>query len=141
MKPQPCIAVVDDDAAVGKALCRLLRCAGFESKSFCSAEALLQNMLFNAPDCLVLDVQMPGVSGLVLQEHLAAKGLNIPTIFITAHDDDHNRKRALEAGAVEFLLKPVMDQVLISAIHRALKTQFQTPPPVTTGEIAINAWR
>lgn len=139
MKTQPCIAVVDDDASVGKALCRLLRCAGYNSKSFCSAEELLQHIFFEAPDCLVLDVQMPGVSGLVLQEHLAAKGLVVPIVFITAHDDDHNRKRALRAGAVDFLLKPVMDQVLISAIQRALNSKPQPAEPVITGEMAASA--
>jgi CheY-like chemotaxis protein len=115
------LSVVDDDASVRKATGRLIKSLGFTVDVFASGEEFL---LFGRPrvtSCLVLDVQMPGMSGLQLQSHLAAAGYRIPIIFITAYPDARSRTQALAAGAVDFLNKPFGEEALLSGIRSALK--------------------
>ncbi len=117
---EPKVFVVDDDASVRVALGRLVRSAGLAVETFASAESLLETWPSDAA-CLILDVQMPGLSGLELQSELAALGSTIPIIFITAHDDPNARSRALNGGAADFLEKPFDDEELIAAIHAAFE--------------------
>lgn len=113
------IGIVDDDASVLRALSRLLGGAGFAVRAFGSAEAFLGLEHPETISCLVLDIQMPGLSGFDLQERLADAGLSIPIIFITAHDDALTRERARK-GAVAYLPKPFDAHSLLKAIARAL---------------------
>ncbi len=117
---EPKVFVVDDDASVRVALGRLMRSAGLAVETFASAESFLETWPSDA-GCLILDVQMPGLSGLELQSELAALGSTIPIIFITAHDDPVARSRALNGGAADFLEKPFDDEELIAAIHTAFE--------------------
>ena len=117
----PKVLVVDDDASVRVALRRLIRSAGFAVETFASAEDLLETWPSDTSGCLIVDVQMPGLSGLELQTKLAASGSTVPIIFITAHDDPNVRSRALNGGATDFLEKPFDDEELIAAIHTALE--------------------
>jgi FixJ family two-component response regulator len=113
------IAIVDDDASVLKALTRLLRVRALHAKTFGSAQAFLAALPDGLPDCLILDLQMPEMSGLELMQHLTRKGIRIPTIVITAHGDIGMRKRCESAGAIAFLSKPVQDTSLFAAIDDA----------------------
>jgi FixJ family two-component response regulator len=114
------VFVVDDNAAMREALVRLIRSAGLRVAAFKSAEEFLRQNWPDIPACLVLDVRMPGMSGLELQRELAAMKKQIPVIFITAHGDIPMSVRAMKAGAVEFLPKPFHDQDLLDAIHQAI---------------------
>jgi FixJ family two-component response regulator len=114
------VAVIDDDASVRKALARLLRASGFEVEAFASGAEFLESSRVGAPDCLVLDVHMPSVSGLDVQAALRARGILVPIIFITAYDDNSLRERALEQGAVAYLRKPLTEKVLLGAIATAV---------------------
>jgi FixJ family two-component response regulator len=120
MAESPLIAVVDDDAAIRDAIQSLLRSVGFRAAVFASAEEFLQATPPPAPACMIVDVRMPRMSGLELQQRLAAAHRALPTIFITAHGDAETRARALRAGAVAFLDKPFSDEVLLRAIQAAL---------------------
>ncbi len=115
------VYVVDDDASVRKALRRLMRSAGFEVLAFDSAEDFLEFSRCGAPGCVVVDVQMPGMNGLDLQDQLTDAGSKLPLVFITAYEDDHVRARAMNAGATEFQQKPFDDKALLNAIHSALR--------------------
>jgi FixJ family two-component response regulator len=115
------IAVVDDDESVRRSTRRLLESFGYRAAVFESAEGFLRFGQLRDTSCLVLDVQMPGMDGLELQTQLAAEGCGIPVIFITAHDDQKSRRRALRAGAVAFLDKPFTDQQLLQAIRSVLR--------------------
>jgi FixJ family two-component response regulator len=115
------IAIVDDDPSVLKALTRLLRTRAFHAKPYGSAQEFLAALPEGLPECLILDLQMPGMSGLELQEHLARKGIQIPTIIITAHGDIGLRERCQSAGAIAFLLKPLQDAALFAAVEKARK--------------------
>ena len=115
------IAVVDDDESVRRSTRRLLESFGYRAVVFESAEGFLRFGQLRDTSCLVLDVQMPGMDGLELQTQLAAEGCGIPVIFITAHDDQKSRRRALRAGAVAFLDKPFTDQQLLQAIRSVLR--------------------
>lgn len=117
----PTVFVVDDDPSVRKALRRLLRSAGLHVETFESAEEFLQFERNDGPSCLVLDIQMPGLSGLQLQEQLATSGSTLPVIFITAYEDTNVRTRALDQGAARFLEKPFDDDVLLDAIRSATR--------------------
>jgi len=112
--------VVDDDESVRRSTRRLLESFGYRAAVFESAEGFLRFGQLRDTSCLVLDVQMPGMDGLQLQTQLAAEGCGIPVIFITAHDDQESRRRALRAGAVAFLDKPFTDQQLLQAISFSL---------------------
>src|SRR5262245_59947629 len=115
------IAVVDDDASMRGALRNLLRSVGLRAEAFASAEEFLQAGQLQDTACAIVDVRMPRMSGLELQQHLAMTNCSIPLIFITAHGDEETRARALRAGAVDFLYKPFREEVLLSAIQSALK--------------------
>ena len=125
MSENPLIAVVDDDASMREALQRLLRLEGFRTAMFASAEDFLQAGQLQDTACLIVDVRMPRMSGLELQRQLAATHYPIPLIFITAHGDEATREQALRAGAVDFLYKPFRDEVLLRAIHTALRSSRQ----------------
>jgi FixJ family two-component response regulator len=115
----PLVFVVDDDESVRHAMRRLMKSVGFRVKTFASAEEYLESGRQEAPTCLVLDVRMPGKSGLELQEELAASGSSLPIIFITAYDNGEVQSRAMKANAVAFLRKPFEDQALLDAIQKA----------------------
>lgn len=116
----PLISVVDDDDSVRESLRGLIRSVGFQVKVFASAEEFLNSDALRNTDCLILDVRMPGMNGLELQRQLAASHCEIPIIFITAHGDEDVRSRALNGGAVEYLLKPFSEEALLKAIDAAL---------------------
>jgi len=115
------VFVVDDDVSVREALERLLRVVGFEVETFASAQDFLAHRRENAPSCLVLDVRLPGLSGLELQKRIAEANREIPIVFITGHGDVPTSVSAMKAGAVEFLVKPFSDQDLLDAIQQAIK--------------------
>lgn len=117
----PLISIVDDDDALRKSLDNLIRSVGWRAQVFPSAEAFLSSNQVPAPDCLILDIRLPGISGLKLQRQLAETNSDMPIIFITAHEDEDQRVRALEAGAVAFLYKPFYEEALLNAIDAALK--------------------
>jgi FixJ family two-component response regulator len=114
------ISVIDDDESVRRALRRLIHSFGWNVETFASAEEFLAPAEHRVPACLILDLRMPGMSGLELHERLAADGRRIPVVFITGHPDESARRAALAAGAVEFLQKPFDDQLLLDAVSRAL---------------------
>lgn len=118
---RPVIFVVDDDLTVRQALDSLIRSVGFDCQTFASARDFLSSNLPNQPGCLVLDVRMPGLSGLDLQHELNRSSLTIPIIFITGHGDIPMTVRAMKAGAIEFLTKPFRDQDLLDAIQHAIE--------------------
>ncbi len=117
---RPVVFVVDDDESVRRSLKRLMKSVGFDVRVFTSAKDFLEQGCQNVPGCLILDVRMPGIDGLELQEKLRASGSQMPIIFITAHEDDKAQERATRMGAVAFLQKPFEDQVLLDAIYSAL---------------------
>jgi FixJ family two-component response regulator len=117
----PIVFVVDDDASVCLSLKRLLRSIGLEARTFASAQEFLRGERPNAPGCLILDVRLPGLSGLDLQEELAAEKIDLPIVFITGHGDIPMSVRAMKAGAVEFLTKPFREQDLLEAIQRGIE--------------------
>ena len=114
------IAVVDDDAAIREAVQSLLRSVGFRAETFASAQDFLQSGRLPDTACLIVDVRMPRMNGLALQQRLRSAQCPIPIIFITAHGDAETRTRALRAGAVAFLDKPFSDEVLLDAVQAAL---------------------
>src|SRR6516164_7952783 len=118
---EPIVFAIDDDASMREALSRLFRSIGMRAQIFASAQDFLLFKRPDAPTCLVLDVRLPGLSGLDLQRELAASGLAIPIIFITGHGDIPMSVQAMKAGAVEFLTKPFRDQALLDAIHQAIQ--------------------
>src|SRR5258708_30258900 len=118
---RPVVIVIDDDPSVRKAVDRLVRSVDLRVELFESAQEFLQSKRPDAPSCIVLDVRLPGQSGLNLQRNLTAANIHIPIIFITAHGDIPMSVRAMKAGAVEFLTKPVHDQDLLDAIDAALE--------------------
>lgn len=118
---EPMVFAIDDDASMREALARLFRSIGMRAQIFASAQDFLKFKRPNAPACLVLDVRLPGLSGLDLQSELAATDLAIPIIFITGHGDIPMSVQAMKAGAVEFLTKPFRDQVLLDAIRQAIR--------------------
>jgi DNA-binding NtrC family response regulator len=123
------IYIVDDDASVRNGLDNLLRSAGFAVQSFSSAREFLASARADVPSCLLLDVQLPGLSGLDLQQELAKSGVQIPIIFITSHGDIPMSVRAMKAGAIEFLTKPVNDEDLLDAIQQAVARDHRARQP------------
>jgi FixJ family two-component response regulator len=113
---QSLVIVVDDDAAVREAVQELMLSAGMECVCFASTRELLETDALEKPGCLILDVRMPGSSGLDLQRHLAASGTCKPIVFLTGHGDIPMTVQAMKAGAIDFLTKPVRDQTLIDAV-------------------------
>jgi FixJ family two-component response regulator len=114
------VFVVDDDAAVRRALGRLLRSAGYEPKTFASAEGFLKGSHFEAPGCILTDVQLPGLNGLELQQTLANANRHLAFIFITGHGDIPMSVQAMKAGAVDFLSKPFDNEELLQSVAQAL---------------------
>jgi FixJ family two-component response regulator len=121
MSERPLVFVVDDDVSMREAIRNLLRSVGLAVETFGSAQQFLSGTRPDAPACLVLDVRLPGLSGLDLQRQLAAANIEIPIIFITGHGDIQMSVRAMKAGAVEFLTKPFRDQDLIDAVQQAIE--------------------
>ena len=121
MTGAPVVFVVDDDPSVCSSLKFLLGTVGLQVESFGSADTLLSKKLPDAPSCLVLDVRLPGLSGLDFQRELAARKIRIPIVFLTGHGDIPMSVRAIKAGAVEFLTKPFRDQDLLDAVRIALE--------------------
>jgi FixJ family two-component response regulator len=118
--PGPIVCVVDDDPSIRDALTSLIRSVGLRVETFGSAREFLTRQPPDAPGCLVLDVRLPGLSGLDLQRELAAAQITMPIIFITGHGDIPMTVQAMKAGAVEFLTKPFRDQELLDAIAQAI---------------------
>lgn len=117
---QPLVLIVDDDPAVREALSELLETVAIQSRLFGSTSELLNTDLPDRPGCLILDIRMPGLSGLELQNQLAARNETKPIIFLTAHGDVPMSVQAMKAGAVDFLLKPVRDQTMLDAVSAAI---------------------
>jgi FixJ family two-component response regulator len=115
------ISIVDDDASLRRAARRLVKSYGFTVETFASAEDFLASSCLRVTACLVLDVHMPGLSGLQLQSRLLERGHHIPIIFITAHADERMRAEAMRAGAVCYLLKPFEEAELLNCIGFALR--------------------
>jgi FixJ family two-component response regulator len=121
------VAVVDDDRSVGIALCRLLRTAAIEAKAFESAADFLQSLQERQPDCLVLDVQMPGMNGLELQQRLKDLALGLPVIMITGRDEASIHAICMAMGASTYLRKPLNDDDLLDAVDRATSGRTMRP--------------
>lgn len=122
---EPCVFVVDDEATVRKSLGRLLKAAGYRVETFASAREFLQRPADNAIACLVLDVQMPELNGMELQQALMDTNRVLPIVFITGHGDIPTSVRAMKAGATDFLSKPFDEKDLLEAIQRALEQAQQ----------------
>jgi FixJ family two-component response regulator len=121
---QSVIAIIEDDASFRRALARLLQSVGWQAVAFSSAEAFLRAVRQESPDCLLLDMRLPGMSGVEFLEHCAVVGLSLPVVCMTAHDDLLVRRRAAQAGAVAFLGKPVDEQELLQAVRHALRPEM-----------------
>jgi FixJ family two-component response regulator len=124
---RPLIALVDDDESVRESLPDLLREFGFSARAFSSGEEFLQSDAVRQSRCLVLDVAMPRMSGLDVQQELARRGLAIPIIFITGHKDEDVRARAMAQGAAGFLHKPFSDSALLEALRQAVPSDRGRP--------------
>ena len=119
--PPSRISIVDDDASIREALKSLMRSVQFDVEAFASAEEFLASERLHDTACLILDVNLPGMSGFDLQNQLNSERRGIPIIFITAHADDASRQRALKGGAIDFLGKPVRREPLFKAIRSAIQ--------------------
>jgi FixJ family two-component response regulator len=122
----PTVFVIDDDELVRAAIRGMLKSVGLRSETFASPQEFLRSKRPDGPSCLVLDVRLPGVSGLDFQRELADAGASIPIIFITGHGDIPMTVKAMKSGAIEFLTKPFRDQDLLDAIHQALERDRAT---------------
>ena len=122
----PIVFVVDDESAVAVSIKRLLHSVGLEARHFTSANEFLRAKRPDAPGCIVLDVRLPDLSGLDLQQELAKTNVDLPVIFVTGHADIRMTVRAMKAGAVEFLTKPFREQELLEAVQRAISRHRQT---------------
>jgi len=120
------IAIVDDDPSVRRGLERLIRSMGWKAETFASAQEFLAHPPAKTSSCLVLDLQLPGLSGLDLQKRMAEAGLETPIVFLTGHGDIPASVKAMKAGAVEFLTKPVDDEDLLRAIEEAIERDRRT---------------
>lgn len=118
-----CVALVDDEAPVRVALGRLLRLANFTVLAFASGEEFLESLATRVPDCVLLDIHMPGLTGLQVKARLSAAGLDLPVVFITASDEADIGRRALEAGGLLVLRKPFSSDLLLDAVGLALNSR------------------
>ena len=118
---QPCIAIVEDDQAVREALRRMLDVCGYSTEVFASAEQFLSRMAPARASCLIVDIGLPGMSGLALLNRLVGEGCPIPTILITARPTSGEREQAVATGAVSYLEKPLSDRVLLDTVREALE--------------------
>lgn len=121
-KPESIVYVVDDDESVREAIQSLIRSVGLHVEAFASAQDFLRSKRPDVPGCLVLDIRLPGFSGLELQRKLAYADIRIPIVFMTGHGDIPMTVKAMKAGAVEFLTKPFRDQDLLDAIQQSIET-------------------
>jgi FixJ family two-component response regulator len=119
---EPVVFIIDDEALIRDGIRSLIKSIGVRAETFASANDFMSAKRLDAPSCMILDVRMPGVSGLDFQRELAASGIQIPIIFITGHGDIPMTVRAMKEGAVEFLTKPVRGQDLVDAVQKALAT-------------------
>jgi len=124
---KPRIAIVDDDPSMRKAMERLLQSHGFDFESFASAEQFLASGEQGMPECLILDIRLPGMDGLSLQERLTQARWNVPIVFVTARHDEQTRRKALAAHAVAFLQKPFDNQNLLDAVKQAIRRGDSSP--------------
>lgn len=122
---EPVVHVVDDEADVRQALALLLRSVGLKSRTYASAQEFLAGYEPGSPGCLVLDVRLPGVSGLELQERLVHAGITLPVIVMTGHGDIQMAVRAMRAGALDFVEKPFHDQALLDRVHEGIQRSQQ----------------
>ena len=138
----PCVLIVDDDHEFRDSVGRLLRSVGLETRQFSSVPDFFKAELPDCPTCMVVDVRMPGRSGLELQRELAAANRRLPIIFITAHGDIPMTVRAMKAGAIEFLTKPFRDQELLDAIEAGLaRDRARRESEKTLDELRIDSTR
>jgi len=121
MAEDPVVSIVDDDVSVRRSTRRLLQSSGFRAEVFASAEEFLDSESAGNTACLILDLRMPGMNGLELQRRLSQNGHRVPIIFLSAHASEEDERSALNAGAVQFLRKPISKEALLSAIREALK--------------------
>lgn len=128
VRSRPRIAIVDDDPSVRKALARLLRASDLDADAYGSAEQFLESLHTSAPDCLVLDLQMPEMNGLALQRELVRTGIRLPVVIITGHDEPGMEGRCLGAGAGAYLRKPLDDKTLLAAIDDAINASNASGP-------------
>jgi len=131
MSPRPEVTIVDDDAGVRDSLSLLLGLHGYAVRAYASGEALLDAVRDDWRGCLIIDLRMPGMDGLVLQATLAERGIALPVIILTAHGDAANARAALKAGAFDFLEKPVDDGLLIEMIEAATRVEAETHAATT----------
>ncbi|MET0657579.1 MAG: response regulator [Steroidobacteraceae bacterium] len=117
---RPAVAVIDDEPGVRKGLSRLLRAAEFDPRSYASAQEFFDSWELQPPDCVVVDLQMPGASGMEVQMRLKCAGARFPVIVVTAHDEPEAHRRCLALGAVAYLCKPLDGEELLEAIQAAL---------------------
>ena len=122
---QPTVFIIDDDASILKSLSRLLRSAGFEVEVFASAELFLKREHYDGIGCLVLDVRMPGISGIDLQDELSKADYSMPIVFITGHGNIPMGVHAIKKGAVDFLSKPFEDEEFLQAVREAIEKDTQ----------------
>jgi len=127
------VAVVDDDASVRKAIQRLLVSANLRVETFGSGEEFLNSLADHSPDCLILDLHMPGLSGLDVQKQLKQAGLSLPIVFVTAYDEIESKILSLAAGAAAFLQKPLDDRVLLDAVVAAVQQRTDSERGRDTG--------
>jgi FixJ family two-component response regulator len=127
---RPLITIVDDDESVGNALKMLFESAEFEVNVFATAEDFLRDGRFAKPACLILDVRLPGISGIELQHLLTAEGDTTPVLFITAHPDDRLQQQATDAGAIHFFSKPFSGTELLSAVRECQRQLYNDLPTV-----------
>ena len=127
MPHNPVIAIVDDDESFRHATISFIRSLGYSAAAFPSADAFINSNVVENTDCLITDVQMPGMSGIELQSHLIAQGHRVPVIFVTAFPEMEARGHALRAGAIGFLGKPFGDENLISCLNKALLGRTDNP--------------
>jgi len=137
----PLVTLVDDDAHVRDAMSNLLNSVGIECVAYSSARELLASVRPDRVGCLVLDVRMPGLSGLDLQQALAKKGISTPIIFLTAHGDIAMSVEAMKAGASDFLTKPVRDQTFLDAISRAIEADLAQRRIAAVSKDAVDQYR
>jgi len=140
-EPRPTVFVVDDDEDVRNSLCLLMKSVSLECEAFDSAHAFLQAYAPDRPGCLVLDIRMPGMSGLDLQERLLSMRAILPIIFITGHGDVDLAVRTLHAGAVDFIQKPFQDQALLDRIHEALASDARNREVLAKKEEIVRRFR
>ena len=118
---RPTIAVIDDDESIRTAMRRVLQTSGYAVETFVSAESFLEGSAADQTECLILDLRLEGASGLELQQKLLDSGRRIPIVFITSHHDERSRQSAMQAGAIDFLHKPVDTDTLLDTIQKALE--------------------